>query len=117
MADTTIISNLPEKIDVNSSDVFIVEDNQSTQKVTKENLLKGLATKEELEEVKQSVSNGKQLLADALTDMGIPTSANETFESMANKILQLNKVQQSTGLATRDDINLITRDNKNLIIR
>lgn len=42
-----------------------------------------------INEVKSYVSNGKVLIASALTDKGIPTLATETFESMADKILQI----------------------------
>ena len=48
--------------------------------------LTGYATKEELNEVKQSVSNGKELLASAITDKGVNTSKDDTFQVMANNI-------------------------------
>lgn len=44
---------------------------------------------EKLDEVFQSVSNGKELLADAITDKGVETSADDTFETMANNILSI----------------------------
>lgn len=39
-----------------------------------------------IEEVFQSVSNGKELLADAITDKGVQTSANDSFSTMATNI-------------------------------
>lgn len=42
-----------------------------------------------INELFQSVSDGKRLLASALTDKGIPTLATESFEEMAQKILQI----------------------------
>lgn len=48
------------------------------------------ATKDELNELKNSVSNGKTLIADAITDKGVPTSATDTFQTMANNIRDIN---------------------------
>lgn len=45
----------------------------------------------------QSVSNGKGLVAGAITDKGVPTSANDSFSTMANNV---KKIQ--TGLDTSD---------------
>lgn len=39
-----------------------------------------------IDEVFQSVSDGKELIADAITDKGIATSATDTFETMATNI-------------------------------
>lgn len=76
----------------------------------------------QLNEVKSCVSNGKKLLADALTDQGIETSAEETFESIANKILMLGKYQPEQPLpgiilVTRDGVPIVTRDNKYINIK
>ena len=51
--------------------------------------LSNCATKEELNEVKQSVSNGKELLASAITDKGVNTSKDDTFQTMANNVSQI----------------------------
>lgn len=40
----------------------------------------------------QSVSNGKSLLASAITDMGIATEANAAFRDMANNVLSISTV-------------------------
>lgn len=47
------------------------------------------ATKERVEEVFQSVSNGKQLIASAITDKGVETDANATFQTMADNIASI----------------------------
>ena len=39
-----------------------------------------------IDEVFQSVSNGKELLADAITDKGVQTSASDSFQTMATNI-------------------------------
>ena len=39
-----------------------------------------------LDEVFQSVSNGKGLIADAITDKGVSTSASDSFQTMADNI-------------------------------
>ena len=39
-----------------------------------------------IDEVFQSVSNGKELLADAITDKGVQTSASDSFSTMAGNI-------------------------------
>lgn len=39
-----------------------------------------------IKEVFQSVSEGKAILASAITDMGVPTDASETFQNMAENI-------------------------------
>lgn len=41
------------------------------------------------EKVFKSVSDGKILIADAITDKGVPTSADDTFAIMANNIAQI----------------------------
>lgn len=43
----------------------------------------------EINELKNSVSNGKTLVANAITDKGVATEASDSFETMAEKILQI----------------------------
>ena len=43
----------------------------------------------ELEDLKTSVSNGKTLLANAITDKGVATSSSDTFATMAANIAKL----------------------------
>lgn len=45
-----------------------------------------LAYTSELESLKSSVSNGKSLIASAITDKGVSTASNATFQTMANNI-------------------------------
>lgn len=66
----------------------------------------------------QSVSNGKSLIAGAITDKGVSTSASDSFSTMANKITQIptssggggdsdydeNYVNTEDATATADDI-------------
>lgn len=63
----------------------------------------------------QSVSNGKAQVAEAITDKGVSTSANDSFSTMANNILQIqtggggsetdpNYVNTSDATATASDI-------------
>lgn len=44
------------------------------------------ATKAQFEEVFQSVSNGKELIASAITDKGVTTASDATFQTMADNI-------------------------------
>ena len=48
---------------------------------------------EVVEETKKSVSDGKEQLAAAITEKGIDTASEDTFETMAEKIKQI----QSAG--------------------
>lgn len=45
-----------------------------------------------INEVFQNVSNGKQLIATAITDKGINTSSDDTFQTMANNIGKISGV-------------------------
>lgn len=51
---------------------------------------------EAIDEVFQSVSDGKELIADAITDKGVPTSATDTFATMAQNI---SDIPTSSGYA------------------
>lgn len=62
----------------------------------------------------QSVSNGKSLIAGAITDKGVPTSASDSYSTMAGNIRAIpsgggsgtdpNYVNTSDGTATAEDI-------------
>ena len=54
--------------------------------VTDEQVIGALAVKEKFDEVFQNVDNGKDLIASAITDKGVNTSKDDTFETMANNI-------------------------------
>lgn len=72
-----------------------------------------------IEELFQSVSNGKELLASALTDKGIPTLASESFEEIARKILSLGsgEVEELFNLITKNGDSLVTKNGDNLIYK
>ena len=76
-------------------------------------------TNTRIEELFQSVSNGKELLASALTDKGIPTLASESFEEIARKILSLGsgEVEELFNLVTKNGDNLVTKNGDNLIYK
>ena len=44
---------------------------------------------EELDELKKSVSNGKTLVASAITEQGVATSSDDSFQTMADNILAI----------------------------
>ena len=48
-----------------------------------------------INEVFQSVSDGKQLVASAITDKGVPTEEDATFQVMANNIKDINNITPS----------------------
>lgn len=50
------------------------------------------ATIAQLNEVKTSVSNGKSLIASAITDKGVSTASNATFQTMSNNIRSINSL-------------------------
>ena len=56
------------------------------ESVTDEQIPSAKAVYDELQEVFQSVSNGKNLIASAITDKGVDTLADATFEQMADNI-------------------------------
>lgn len=75
--------------------------------------------KQDIEELFQSVGNGKELIASALTDKGIPTLATESFEEIARKILSLNsgEVEELFNITTKNGDSLVTKNGDNLIYK
>lgn len=71
--DTKTITGAINELDTNKTDKTYVD-----QQISNINT--------ELAEVKQSVSNGKSLIASAITDKGIETLSDATFQTMANNI-------------------------------
>ena len=53
-------------------------------------------------ELFQSVSNGKSLVAGAITDKGVPTSASDTFSTMATNISKISSGGGGGGIDTSD---------------
>ena len=76
-------------------------------------------THDRIDELFQSVSNGKELLARALTDRGIPTLASASFEEMARKILSIGdgEMEESFNLIAKNGDGLITKNGDNLIYK
>ena len=75
-----IQEELDKKIDKDKV-VTVLDDS-----VTDEQVPSAKAVYDELQEVFQSVSNGKNLIASAITDKGVETLADATFEQMAENI-------------------------------
>ena len=100
------VSELTETTNITNSDYIMITQDGESKKIkantfsTKTEVTQQIqdaisnndnyATKEELNELKNSVSNGKTLIADAITDKGVPTSATDTFQTMANNIRDIN---------------------------
>jgi len=61
------------------------------------NLFTATTVRGALEELFMSVSNGKSLIAGAITDKGVPTSPSDTFQVMANNINQIPVGDYSIG--------------------
>ena len=59
----------------------------TTDNTTLSTKIKNIDT--EMNSVKTSVSNGKSLIASAITDKGVSTASNATFQTMANNISQI----------------------------
>ena len=61
-----------------------------------------MAKQSDVESLKTSVSNGKSLIASAITDKGVSTAATATFQQMANNIGAISSSSLATGeLITR----------------
>ena len=75
--------------------------------------------KEDISELFQSVSDGKKLVANAITDKGVPTASNATFATMADNIskIQVNTTGGSVPTVTTPSTTLTgTNDKPNFII-
>lgn len=59
---------------------------------------------EGMTQLKQSVSNGKALVAGAITDKGVPTSPSDTFQQMADNIGAIETDKTGDATATAADI-------------
>lgn len=81
---TTSFNNLVTTVDKKIDKDKIVTVLDGT--VTDEQVPSAKVVYEELDKVFTSVSNGKNLIASAITDKGVNTSDTDTFETMANNI-------------------------------
>lgn len=80
MADGTTVQTT---VTTNKSNISTLQSEVSANKTSI------LSNKNEIESLKQSVSNGKTLVANAITDKGITTLVTDTFEVMANNIVNI----------------------------
>ena len=62
---------------------------------------------EEVNELKTSVSEGKSLIAAAVTDKGVPTAADATFDTIKNNIENITTVSQGTADATATSADML----------
>ena len=76
------LSNYYTKAEVNA----LIPTIDSTLSTTSENPVQNRVITARLNEVFQSVSNGKTLIASAITGKGVPTDATDTFATMASNI-------------------------------
>ena len=68
------------------------------------------ATTTQLNEVKTSVSNGKSLIASAITDKGVSTASDATFQTMATNIRSIGMIVPATLPAGYTACNYIQTD-------
>lgn len=111
-AKVTDVQALDEKLTKNISEGLIEQKNYTDSK-TKQIVDDTNANFQEVEgaigklngtvnELFTSVSNGKSQVAEAITDKGVPTSANDTFGTMANNI---SKIQSGGGSSDPNYVN------------
>lgn len=70
-------------------DNIVIPTGYAASAITYDNTVTGMTAddvQEAIDEVFTSVSNGKELIADAITDKGVTTSATDTFAQMASNI-------------------------------
>lgn len=80
MAYGTILGQRPSTTATNVS-----YNNSQTSSIITSNNVQGA-----IDQLFTSVSNGKTLIANAITDKGVPTSSNDTFATMASNISLIN---------------------------
>ena len=67
--------------------------NVSYNNSTTSSIITGTNVQSAIDQLFTSVSNGKELVANAITDKGVATSSSDTFATMANNIESLNIIQ------------------------
>lgn len=90
-ADIAVINSNMDKIDAKMKEIEDAGGGgaSTATDITYDNATSGIAStnvQDAIDEVFQSVSDGKVLLAEAITDKGVPTSATDNFSTMANNI-------------------------------
>lgn len=109
-------TTLGDKNELPSSDTNVVSSiNRINNSIGVEELPTTAKTlKGAIAETFQSVSNGKKLIASAITDKGVTTSNTDTFQTMANNILSISSNTQPSGQdAYREGRVLIWEDDFN----
>ena len=89
-----ILKNTPVLEDEVTISGAIIENNS----ITLDKLSADITT--ELDEIKKSASDGKALVAGAITDKGIETAADATFETMANNIDSITTIESASANMT-----------------
>lgn len=89
---TADVASIKKKVDAGGTGGSITVD--STLSTESENPVQNKIITEKLNEVFQSVSDGKSLVASAITDKGVTTAAGATFQAMADNI---GKISVSSG--------------------
>ena len=85
--------------------------NSSTIQLASQSSIDTLNT--EVNNLKSSVSNGKSLIAAAVTDKGVPTAASDSFTTMSNNIRKINDPVPSQSLPEGyTQVNYILTDGK-----
>ena len=83
------ISELPETAMLKNDDIIPCVVDKETSKIPYGDLKNQIKKDLGIEELFQSVSDGKKLVASAVTDKGVLTSGDATFEKMAENIKKL----------------------------
>ena len=82
---------------------------------TSTNAVQNRVIKAKLDEVFQSVSNGKELIASAITDKGVETNSDATFTAMAENIGNIQTGGASKGVLTAQSTATTDVSNNGLI--
>lgn len=105
---STAWKNLPYAV----TNVSVVQ-NLDTASIT--NVPSVSAVKSAIDELGESVAEGKALIASAITDKGVETDSNATFETMASNIENLNSGGNCVFVAGAEDFTGSTSDYKPVI--
>lgn len=109
-----VYTNLSQEIDTNNSEIQNALDSSVTDIREHLNYLSGTLiqndsiledkinalsanTDEQIEELKKSVSEGKSAIASALTEKGVSTNADDTFDTMIDNISTMGQLQFDKG--------------------
>ena len=76
----------------NGANYFRKLSSEGTAGVSQDTGWQKIATQKDLDELFQSVSSGKTLVANAITDKGVSTATNATFATMASNISNISNI-------------------------